>query len=652
MGFDTSALGIRDPESVEYNADNDHLYVMSSRDDIIAETLVDGTLVRYIDLDGHGLINPAGLAYAPSSLGGASMHLYVVDRAVDNNNDPNENDGVLFEFSFEVNSPPAVDAEADHTTTLGDPVSLDGSIIDDGLPGGPITSEWSKVSGPGSVTFGDTAAVDTSADFSAAGFYVLRLTATDGAASAFDDVGVSVAGAAGELGFQSRIAASNDDAEEHSNGAIDLTSSDLELVADAGGDQTVGMRFTDLGIPQGATVIQTQIQFTVDETPSNATSLTIAGQDSDNAATFTSAAGSISSRPRTSAQVGWAPPPWPTVGAAGAGQLTPDLSSVLQEIVNRPGWSSGNAAVFIVMGTGERVAESFNGSPADAPVLLVTYSTTSPPSVDAGADQTITIGDVAVLDGTVSDDGEPDPPGAVTTEWTVESGPGSAAFDNAAAVDTSVTFSAQGTYVLRLTADDGESTASDTITITVEPQNQAPSVNAGSDQTVVVTDAVSLDGTVADDGLPNPPGSLIIAWSLQSGPGTVTFGDAASVDTTANFSAAGDYVLALSATDGALAASDSVTVTVTPPANRAPIVDAGPDQAVAIDGAASLDGTVADDGLPNPPASVTTAWSTQSGPGTVTFADPAAVDTSATFSAEGVYVLELSAALALVYRPS
>jgi hypothetical protein len=195
-----------------------------------------------------------------------------------------------------------------------------------------------------------------------------------------------------------------------------------------------------------------------------------------------------------------------------------------------------------------------------------------------------------------------------------------------------------------LTADDGESTASDTITITVEPQNQAPSVDAGSDQTVVVTDAVSLDGTVADDGLPNPPGSLIIAWSLQSGPGTVTFGDAASVDTTANFSAAGDYVVALSATDGALAASDSVTVTVTPPANRAPTVDAGPDQAVAIDGAASLDGTVADDGLPNPPASVTTAWSTQSGPGTVTFADPAAVDTSATFSAEGVYVLEFSAA--------
>ena len=44
----------------------------------------------------------------------------------------------------------------------------------------------------------------------------------------------------------------------------------------------------------------------------------------------------------------------------------------MQEIVNRAGWNSGNAMVFIITGTGVRTAESFEG--LFAPVLYVTYS--------------------------------------------------------------------------------------------------------------------------------------------------------------------------------------------------------------------------------------------------------------------------------------
>ena len=72
----------------------------------------------------------------------------------------------------------------------------------------------------------------------------------------------------------------------------------------------------------------------------------------------------------------------------------------------------------------------------------------------------------------------------------------------------------------------------------------------------------SLDGTASDDGLPNPPAATSVTWSKVSGPGAVTFGDASAVDTTATFTAAGSYVLRLTATDGRATTIDDVTVVV------------------------------------------------------------------------------------------
>jgi len=95
--------------------------------------------------------------------------------------------------------------------------------------------------------------------------------------------------------------------------------------------------------------------------------------------------------------------------------------------------------------------------------------------------------------------------------------------------------------------------------------NASPTANAGTDQTITLSESASLDGTVADDGLPSPPGAVTSLWAQVSGPGTVTFGDASRVDTTADFSAAGTYTLRLSAYDGALSGSDDVVVIVNTP---------------------------------------------------------------------------------------
>jgi hypothetical protein len=286
------------------------------------------------------------------------------------------------------------------------------------------------------------------------------------------------------------------------------------------------------------------------------------------------------------------------------------------------------------------------GTAALRPRLIVTTTgTNEAPSVDAGTNQTITLPAAANLDGTVSDDGLPNPPAAVTVTWSKVSGPGTVTFGDASAVDTTATFSVAGTYVLQLQASDSVLSGTDTVTITVNPQvNTAPVVDAGTDQTIILPAAANLDGTVTDDGLPDPPGAVTVTWSKISGPGTVTFGNANAVDTTATFSTVGTYVLQLQANDSALSASDTVTITANDSSgNVAPTVDAGSDQTITLPAGASLDGTVSDDGLPDPPAAVTVTWSKVSGPGTVTFGNANAVDTTATFSAAGTYALQLLA---------
>ena len=75
--------------------------------------------------------------------------------------------------------------------------------------------------------------------------------------------------------------------------------------------------------------------------------------------------------------------------------------------------------------------------------------------------------------------------------------------------------------------------------------------------------------------------------------------------------------------------------------NRSLVVDAGPDQTISLPNSASLDGTINNNGRPIPPEA-TTMWSQVSGPGTITFADPNAIDTTASFDLAGTYALQLT----------
>ena len=101
-----------------------------------------------------------------------------------------------------------------------------------------------------------------------------------------------------------RIASGTDDVEQRaSSGSMSMTSSDLELVTDGTTVQVVGLRFLGIDIPPGAVITSAYIQFQTDEVSTGTSSLLIRGEDTGDAAAFTTTAFNASSRVTTDASV-------------------------------------------------------------------------------------------------------------------------------------------------------------------------------------------------------------------------------------------------------------------------------------------------------------------------------------------------------------
>jgi len=169
--------------------------------------------------------------------------------------------------------------------------------------------------------------------------------------------------------IQARISTPNDDAEERiSNGNINLTSSDMELNKDRNNDQIVGLRFQDINLASTDTIVSADLEFTVDEVDTGNTNVTIYGEYTGNAQSFSST-NKISTRTKTSASVAWSPSNWEIVGNK---HTSPDVSAIVQEIISHSGWSALNEMAFIIEGTsGERTAEAYDGNPSSAVRLRV-----------------------------------------------------------------------------------------------------------------------------------------------------------------------------------------------------------------------------------------------------------------------------------------
>ena len=166
-----------------------------------------------------------------------------------------------------------------------------------------------------------------------------------------------------------RVSAGKDDAEEAADGKVRRGKNNVRLVERSNIPGTVGIRFKEVAVPPGAEITSAHIQFHARRSNSDEAKFIIQAEAAGNATSIKKEDFNISSRPRTSASVTWLPEPW-VATEAGDAQRTPDLSDLIQEVVNLPDWESGNKMLLIVSGEGLRRAFSYNSDPALAAELV------------------------------------------------------------------------------------------------------------------------------------------------------------------------------------------------------------------------------------------------------------------------------------------
>lgn len=135
------------------------------------------------------------------------------------------------------------------------------------------------------------------------------------------------------------------------------------------------LRFQDVGIPQGATITSASISFVPAANSAGAVTYTVKAENTDNAAIFT-AGSDLTARTTTTAVSTWTPPDW-TLDATPVLVDGPDVTNLVQEVVNRGTWCGNNAMAFqltATSGTANRIAYSFDGGGGLQPVLNVSYT--------------------------------------------------------------------------------------------------------------------------------------------------------------------------------------------------------------------------------------------------------------------------------------
>ena len=273
--------------------------------------------------------------------------------------------------------------------------------------------------------------------------------------------------------------------------------------------------------------------------------------------------------------------------------------------------------------------------------LVVNQGVSVAPTVSAGSSQTITLPTSSVtLTGTATGNN-----GATisTVTWTEKSGPATATISSANSLSTTVSgLTVAGTYTFQLVAvDNYGSSAGATVTVTVNAQQIAPTVSAGSAQTIIQpASTASLTGTATGN---NGATVSSVAWTQTGGPVTATISSSNTLSTSVSgLTDVGTYTFQLTATDNnGLSTSATVTVVVKAVAN-APTVTVETDQTITQPAStASLTGTATG----NNGATITSvAWTQTGGPVTATISSPGSLTTSVSgLTTVGVYSFKLTA---------
>jgi hypothetical protein len=382
-------------------------------------------------------------------------------------------------------------------------LALEANVADDGkpVPPGALTLAWNRVSGFGTVTFSPANAANTTARFSVGGIYVLRLTASDGQYQAFDEVTVVVdpdnAVTSGLQGYWKFNEASGATAIDSSGNNRNASVSGALWMPGKFGNALDFDGVDDFASFSSPAMIQTTISawiradgngdsFTprVAEMPAYNMRLK---RDAGNghSLAFESERSIVADEWRTDLGT-FTDAIWHHVAVVFDGSSLANepqiyingTNQTLTKISNGSGSQISNAGTGYI-GNRSTLDRSFDGRIDEvriynrpltaAEIQLLSYTAVSnlAPVVNAGPDRIAGTTSLVSLTGSASDDGKPNPPGAITANWSKVNGPGTVAFANSNAVGTTATFSQPGTYLLRLSANDGEVRVSDEVTITI-----------------------------------------------------------------------------------------------------------------------------------------------------------------------------------------
>ncbi len=205
-----------------------------------------------------------------------------------------------------------------------------------------------------------------------------------------DDSAKLIIGYDGTGSVEKLIATENDDMEQDvAGGGNDMGSSDLEFFDD-GGDQIIGLRFTGINIPQGATIDSASVEFIIDETENDGEVYGfITGEKVIDAPLLENINFHLRDRLAANPTAATSSFTWTETYAIGDSLPTPDIASIIQEIVNQAGWTSGSSIVLFF-------TEDMNPDPLDLE-SVATYVLDSS-NWETGVTVTITAVDDDVLE--------------------------------------------------------------------------------------------------------------------------------------------------------------------------------------------------------------------------------------------------------------
>lgn len=561
-------------------------------------------------------------------------------------------DNVIVKVNPRANQAPVANAGPDREITLPQGAYLDGSASSD--PDNNIsTYSWTKISGPASHTFTNSAAAATDVNNLAAGTYEFQLTVTDAEGlSASDIVIVKVNPKSNEAPV----------ANAGADRTITLPTSATTLDGSTSSDPDNNIRTYAWSWVSGPST------YTIDNPPGATTGLSNLVEGTYEFRLTVTDEGGLSSSDNVTVKVNPRPNQAPVANAgadrnitapASTTSLDGSTSSDPDNNIKTYAWSwvSGPTTYHIdnpsdattglsslVEGTYVfRLTVTDEGGLSSSDDVRVIVNPVVPPDnkapvANAGQDKSVTLPSTTTLDGS----GSTDEDGSITTWlWEWVSGPASYNIVNKNSASTALNGLSVGTYVFRLTVtDNGGLTSTDEISIVVNPDpNKPPVAHAGGDITIALPiQTATLDGSASSD----PEGkTLTYLWEFVTGPATYTIVNKNAASTAVSgLTTVGTYTFRLTVTDiGGLKSSDEVKVVVNPDPNKPPVANAGTDISITLPvQTVNFDGSLSSDPEGK---TLTYTWSYVSGPNSYAITTPGAAKTTVSGLVEGNYEFQL-----------